>query len=214
MQSFMFADVVITMSSEAAAEGSKATITCNFEQYTGSGAPTIEWFKDGTTFTSDQIAATSEGDNCADVQRNRYIISSTSTTDTGKYKCKATYTIDSKSVIVEPEPAEGNAFYVRKLSTTAKLFHVGVGASIEIVCTVNGDEASTFKWFTSTETDLDNAKFTVTPGTFADNVQTSTLKITAASVADHEANYKCKASWLKTEPKALEDTVELKVYGN
>ncbi|XP_063679986.1 hemicentin-2-like [Bolinopsis microptera] len=204
-------DVVMTMSSQAAAEGSKVTITCNFEQYTGSGAPTIEWFKDDTTFTSDQIAATSEGDNCGDVQRKRYIISSTATTDTGKYKCKATYTIDGKTVIVEPEPAEGKAFYVRKLSTTAKLFHVGVGASIEIVCTVNGDEAATFKWYTSTGADLDDTNFTIDTGTFADNVQTSTLKTAAASVPNHEASYKCKATWSTSEPKLLEDSVELKV---
>ena len=105
----------MSISSPAAVVGSKVTITCNFDQYTKSGTATIAWYKDTKDFTDEMKKHVSLGDNCGDIQRSRYIIDSTKVDNTGKYKCKATYTINAKPVAVEPEAEKG--FFVRKVST-------------------------------------------------------------------------------------------------
>ena len=201
----------MTVSSEAAAEGSKVTMTCNYEQYSGSGTPKLEWFKDTTAFTEDQKKLLSAGDSCGDTQRERYIIASTTTANTGKYKCKATYTIDSKPVVLEP--TKEISFYVRKLTTDKKVYHVEVGGSVDIVCTVAGEEPAVFKWTLSTGEVLPGG-ITETPSAHKVNAKTNTLKITTAAEATHQKSFKCQASWTSAfEPKALDATVELKVYG-
>ena len=138
-------DVMMTISSAAASVDSKVTITCNFDQFTGTGTPTIAWFKDNTAFTTEMNKAVSEGDNCGDLQRNRYIIDKAAITNTGKYKCKATYTVNSKQVVLEP--AAEQDFHVRSVTVAAAEYHINVGGDIVLVCTVNGDEPKTFKWY-------------------------------------------------------------------
>ena len=204
----------MTMDSEAATEGSRVTITCNYEQFAYSGEPKIEWFKDDQAFTPDQAAGISQGDNCATTERNRYIISSATIGHTGKYKCKATYEFNSKSTPVEP--AKQMSFFVRKLSTPVtkdKTYHVDVGSDIDIKCTMNGDEPNDFKWYLGSGDPLP-AGITTTPSSFKDNTKTLTMKITSAVEATHQNSFKCHASWSSPfYPKSLDYTVHLKVYG-
>ena len=202
----------MTMNRDAAAEGDKVTVTCNYEQTSDTGTPTISWMKDGVALTAEQQKLLSEGDNCGDTQRNRYIISSATTADTGKYKCTATYTINGGAVAVDPNPAAGKDLYIRTLTTTETTYHVEVDGSLDVVCTVTGNEPDSFKWFNADGGTLTGA--TSVQSSHANNQKTSTLKITAATELTQQKSYKCKASWSsKYQPKSLEKIVELKVYG-
>ena len=202
----------MTMNRDAAAEGDKVTVTCNYEQTTATGTPTISWMKDGVAMNAEQQKLLSEGDNCGNTQRNRYIISSATTADTGKYKCTATYTINGSPVAVDPNPAAGKDLYIRTLTTTETTYHVEVGGNLDVVCTATGNEADSFKWFNADGSTLTGA--TSEQSSFANNQKTSTLKITAATEGSQQKSYKCKASWSsKYEPKSLEKVVAVKVYG-
>ena len=202
------------MSRDAAAVGDKVTITCNYEETTDTGTPTISWYKDGTGFTDTQKQSVSEGDNCGDTQRSRYIITSATTADSGKYKCNASYSINGQQVVVDPNSSDGKDFYVRTLETPEASYNIEFGDSLDIVCTVTGNEPDSFKWYNSDGSTLSTEKFEIEQGTYKDYQKTSTLKIASATETDHQESFKCKASWSsKYEPKQLEQTVAISVYG-
>ncbi|KAL5259162.1 hypothetical protein ACHWQZ_G009575 [Mnemiopsis leidyi] len=205
-------DVVMAINREAATNGDKVTVTCNYEQNTATGTPTITWFKDSVALTPTQQQHVSEGDNCGDTQRSRYVITSATIADTGKYKCKATYDIDRSNVDVEPNPSTGIDLNIRTLITTeASYLHVEVGGSLDIACTVTGDEPDSFKWLNSDGSPL--VGVASEPSSYANNQKTSTLQITTATETNHQKSFKCEAKWSSVyEPKMLEKVVAVKVY--